>query len=180
LLKHENYNTHVLKSFQKAEYVILFVLMGISFCKIPLPSKIGKFWYPANTDLPNNNSSNSTQPRKKVPISTTTELNMVTAWSSTEPLFAYKIWVVSFSKTGDTMFTWNQHYSSRGITPWTYINTSLGPAVFSIINIIILAMGKVISLVFCLIVFLRAIFSKLGFGFFVQWSKVLFTFAVVT
>jgi len=63
------------------------------------------------------------------------------------------------------MFTWNQHYSTRGIIP------SLGPAVFSIINIIILAMGKVISLAFCLNVFSRAVFSKLGFGFFLRFSR---------
>ncbi len=70
---------HVLKSFKKAEYVILYVLMGFSFCKISLPSNIGKFSYPANTDLPNTNSQNSAQPIKKVPLSTSTELNMVTA-----------------------------------------------------------------------------------------------------
>jgi hypothetical protein len=145
--------------------------MGFSYCKIPLPSNIGKKWYPANTELPNNNSRKGTQPRKKVPLSTNTELNMVTAWISTELPSAYKIWVVSFSKIGDTMFTWNQHYSRRGIIPSTYNSTSLGPAVFSIINIIILAMGKVIALAFCLNVFWRAVFSKLGFGFFVRLSR---------
>jgi len=132
--------------FQKAEDVILYVLMGFSFCKIPFPSNIGKFWYPANTDLPNNNSQNRSHSKKKVPLSTTTELNMVTAWMSTEPPFGYKIWVLSFNKIAHTLFPWDQHYSRRGIIPWAYIGTSLVPAVFSIINIIILAMGKVISL----------------------------------
>jgi hypothetical protein len=83
---------------------------------------------------------------------------MVTAWISTESPFAYEIWVVSFNKIGDTMFTWNQHYSRRG-----YIYQYMFG---SIINIIILAMGKAISLAICL-----NVFSKLGFGFFI-WGPI--------